>query len=214
MIQVSPALNTSYTQQRGNPEWTSWEQAKINLGMVVTLWTGGPRRAGGPRSLLKHTQSMEKAQASRKGPSHVLEVPGSGIRDQASSEIQCIGSMPVPPPKTQAHISLSSRQLQLHQTGWLRQHRGELGNITNDGISKCYFSVANWRMSVPNLDQTWIFLKSFEMLQRSKDNPSIMPLLWHSLSGSSKPNFFTFNIIPLVAKMVHLAFLWGRKHRN
>lgn len=156
MIQVSPALNTSYIQQtssnKENPKRASWKQVKINLGKDVTLFNH-PHRAGGPCSPLKHTQSMEKAQASMKG--HMLELPGKWNKGpgiiwdsvhwvHASSSSQDAGTY---------FTSLSSRQQQLHHTGWLRQHREELGNITNYSISKCYFSVANWRMSVPNLDQ-------------------------------------------------------------
>lgn len=126
-----------------------------------------PHRAGGPCSPLKHTWSVEKAQASTKGPSHVLELPGKGNNGPGIiiwDSVHCVCASSSSQDTGTYFTSLSSRQLQLHHTGWLRL-RGELGNVTNYSISKCYFSVTNWRMSVPNLNQTWIFLKSFEMLQ-------------------------------------------------
>lgn len=62
-----------------------------------------PHRAAGPHSLLK---SMEKAQAGRKDSHKCWNWLESVIRDQASSEIQCIGTRcQVPPPKTDTYFT-------------------------------------------------------------------------------------------------------------
>lgn len=84
---------------------------------------------------------------------------GSRIKDQASSENYYSGSMPVPPPKTQAHISLflEQRNFLARSCNYIIQYGSgntrELENTTNFGICKCNFGGANNRKSVPKLDQ-------------------------------------------------------------
>lgn len=172
MIQISLALNTSYIQQtsynRENPKQTTWEQAKINQGKgYYTL--NHPTESRTRRSTFSPAQSRGKARAHVRGPSRVVEPPGKWDKGpgiiwellcwvHASSSSQDAGTYFTFPWTGQ----LSSRQLQLHHTVWLRQHTRELENMTNFGICKCNFGGANNRKSVPNLDQKWIFWKSLK----------------------------------------------------